>query len=303
MSVDYCLIGLTSPHLKAVEEADIQKGSCGQLIAVIYLSTTAGNKVLQHSSYASRFDLSVMDRPSLAPSTIAMSSSAPAPSLRPLGPGQRSGSGNRIPRLGLAIPPSPNARPVDYETSAPDIQLKERPAPPSLRLATPQGSNTTPSVGRKEERGRLPPLQLPNFPASGSSETSETRSGSSGEMLPNADATSCFADIFRQIKSGEPVSAASSAYSGGGEGGVAMEREGSAGLLPDFGKLTLDKGRPLDVEDLDDGGWKAASRGHKIIELGSLGEGAGGAVTRCMIQGGKTVFALKVVLFASYVNY
>jgi mitogen-activated protein kinase kinase len=32
----------------------------------------------------------------------------------------------------------------------------------------------------------------------------------------------------------------------------------------------------------------------RIEELGSLGEGAGGAVTRCMLKGGKTVFALKV---------
>ena len=74
-----------------------------------------------------------------------------------------------------------------------------------------------------------------------------------------------------------------------------MERESSmGGLSIDFDKLSLEKGRPLDVEDLDDEGWAAASEQHKVIELGSLGEGAGGAVTRCMIQGGKTVFALKV---------
>jgi mitogen-activated protein kinase kinase len=74
-----------------------------------------------------------------------------------------------------------------------------------------------------------------------------------------------------------------------------MEREGSmGGLLPDLEKLSLEKGRPLDVEDLDDEGWRAASEQKKVIELGSLGEGAGGAVTRCILQGGKTVFALKV---------
>lgn len=74
-----------------------------------------------------------------------------------------------------------------------------------------------------------------------------------------------------------------------------MERDGSMnGLLPDLEKLSLEKGRPLDVEDLDDEGWLAASEQRKIVELGSLGEGAGGAVTRCMIQGGTTVFALKV---------
>ena len=66
------------------------------------------------------------------------------------------------------------------------------------------------------------------------------------------------------------------------------------GLPLDFEKLSLEKGRPLDVEDLDDDGWAAASDQKKINELGSLGEGAGGAVTRCQLQDGKTVFALKV---------
>lgn len=76
-----------------------------------------------------------------------------------------------------------------------------------------------------------------------------------------------------------------------------MERENSVnGLLPDLDKLSLEKGRPLDVEDLDDEGWHAASEQKKIVELGSLGEGAGGAVTRCKLKDGKTVFALKVIL-------
>lgn len=77
-----------------------------------------------------------------------------------------------------------------------------------------------------------------------------------------------------------------------------MERDGSMnGLLPDLDKLSLDKGRALDVEDLDDEGWLAASEQKKIIELGSLGEGAGGAVTRCKLKDGTTVFALKVSVF------
>lgn len=73
-----------------------------------------------------------------------------------------------------------------------------------------------------------------------------------------------------------------------------MEREGSNYILPDLEKLSLEKGRNLDVEDLDDDGWRAASEQKKIIEVGSLGEGAGGAVTRCILKGGKTEFALKV---------
>lgn len=76
-----------------------------------------------------------------------------------------------------------------------------------------------------------------------------------------------------------------------------MEREGSMnGLLVDLEQLSLEKGRPLDVDDLDDEGWRAASEQRKIMELGSLGEGAGGAVTRCILEAGKTVFALKVSL-------
>lgn len=73
-----------------------------------------------------------------------------------------------------------------------------------------------------------------------------------------------------------------------------MEREGSNHILPDFEKLKIEKGRDLDIEDLDDDGWRAASEQKKIIEIGSLGEGAGGAVTRCKLVGGKTEFALKV---------
>jgi mitogen-activated protein kinase kinase len=92
----------------------------------------------------------------------------------------------------------------------------------------------------------------------------------------------------------DPSSAISSVYSDA-EGGVQMKREASVNsLLPDLDKLSLEKGRPLDVEDLDDEGWHAASEQKKIVELGSLGEGAGGAVTRCKLKEGKTVFALKV---------
>lgn len=75
-----------------------------------------------------------------------------------------------------------------------------------------------------------------------------------------------------------------------------MERDSSSqGQLPDLEQLSKEKGRPLDVEDLDDAGWKAAKKEGRIVELGSLGEGAGGAVTRCMLKAGTTVFALKVL--------
>lgn len=94
----------------------------------------------------------------------------------------------------------------------------------------------------------------------------------------------------------DPASAVGSLYSEQSEGGVGMERDNSMNGLPDIDKLSLERGRTLDVEQLDDDGWRVASSEKRIIELGSLGEGAGGAVTRCMLKGGKTVFALKVTI-------
>jgi mitogen-activated protein kinase kinase len=96
----------------------------------------------------------------------------------------------------------------------------------------------------------------------------------------------------RQSSTPDPSSAISSIYSEASIGGNSMDREDSLSI--DFEKLSLEKGRPLDVDDLDDEGWGAASDQKMIKELGSLGEGAGGAVTRCILEGGKTVFALKV---------
>jgi mitogen-activated protein kinase kinase len=94
----------------------------------------------------------------------------------------------------------------------------------------------------------------------------------------------------------DPASAVGSVYSEHSDGAVGMQREGSLnGLTDHMDALTLERGRTLDVEQLDDDGWRVASQEKRIIELSSLGEGAGGAVTRCMLKGGKTVFALKVM--------
>jgi mitogen-activated protein kinase kinase len=78
-----------------------------------------------------------------------------------------------------------------------------------------------------------------------------------------------------------------------------MERENSQNPLPDLDQMAAEKGAPLDVEDLDDMGWKAASAKGMIEDRGSLGEGAGGAVTKAILKGGKTVFALKVGLLST----
>ncbi|KAF1816727.1 MAP kinase-like protein [Eremomyces bilateralis CBS 781.70] len=222
--------------------------------------------------------------------------SSPAPLLRPPIPGARSNSASRPPRLGLAIPPSPNVRPVvNGSTSIPELPKLSTSEPPGLRLNTPMGTNATPQEGARPQR-RRPPLLIPGISAGGSSDTSDLSGSVGGESqmgLPTS-ATS-MADYAAAIRK-EPISAGSS-YSGDGkEGGAPMERENSvSALLPDLEALSLEKGRPLDVDDLDDASWKAASRDGRIEELGSLGEGAGGAVTRCKVRGGKTVFALKII--------
>lgn len=165
---------------------------------------------------------------------------------------------------------------------------------PHLSLATPAGSQTAvPEVG-SEFRSQSQSIQ-------GSFEGFRSRADSfQNPSMPGSAASSAYSGFSypghgpRQTSTPDPGSAISSVYSEG-IGGTSMEREGSiGGLSIDFEKISLEKGRPVDVEDLDDEGWAAASEQKKIIELGALGEGSGGAVTRCMLDGGKTVFALKV---------
>jgi mitogen-activated protein kinase kinase len=84
-------------------------------------------------------------------------------------------------------------------------------------------------------------------------------------------------------------------YSERSDGGAAMKRDGSLQGLEGFDKLSLEKARTGDVEDLDDEGWRIASVEKRIEESSNLGEGAGGAVRKAKLKGGKTIFALKVI--------
>lgn len=152
----------------------------------------------------------------------------------------------------------------------------------------------------------------PGQSASGGSESSaaHSRSGSFGPLDGRASNPTSAGSTYSAISfasqygigagprtqgTPDPVSAVGSLYSERSEaGGVGMERDGSLNGLENFDKLSLERARTLDVEDLDDDGWRIASLEKRIFELGNLGEGAGGSVTRCQLKGGKTVFALKV---------
>ena len=184
-------------------------------------------------------------------------------------------------------------------STLPPLSIPGKQQPPKLSVATPMGTRQAPQENQQSRR-RGPPLIMPGgglTPGGGSSDDSaHSRTNSFGATGSVSTASSYsminFADVLR-----DPDSAAYSSSSA--HSGVGMERENSMqgsslDLEEHLKKLTLEKGAPLDAEDLDDLGWKAAKREGTILELGSLGEGAGGAVTRCILKGGKTVFALKV---------
>jgi mitogen-activated protein kinase kinase len=235
--------------------------------------------------------LSIPQAP-LPPATM----SSPAPLLRPPVHGPRSMT--RPPRLGLSIPSSPNVRPVvNGSTSNADVPTLQRPAPPQLRLATPLGTSHTPQETKPRAGPRLPPLHTGTGLSAASSEASaHSRSGSFGDSVQgngSGSAASSYSGlIFPKPQPSDPISAisASGASDAGKEGGE---------VIPDLDEMAKTKGGPLDVEDLDDACWKQASAKHMIEELGSLGEGAGGAVSRCRLKDGKTVFALKVIFLTS----
>ena len=244
-----------------------------------------------------------------------MSSPAPAPvgPSAPLLRPPRTPGAARTPRLGLSIPPSPGQKAVDSTSAIPALpqlplpRSSQRPTPPQLRLATPKGTNSTPSD--VSATTRTSSQQLGRDSASDAS--AHSRTGSFGMLDDRASGPSSassashsalsFTNGNRQTSgTPDPASAISSIYSH--EGGTAMDREISNHLTTDLEKLTLSLGREPDVDDLDDNGWLAASKAGKIQELSTLGEGAGGAVTKCRLTGGKTVFALKVCISKRFRN-
>lgn len=168
------------------------------------------------------------------------------------------------------------------------------------------GSQVTPQEQPARSLGGVQPGQSAG--AGSESSAAHSRSGSFGPLDGRAsNPTSAgsqysalsFASQYgigvpRTQGTPDPVSAVGSMYSERSEGGAAMHRDGSLQGLEAFDKLSLEKARTGDVEDLDDEGWRIASLEKRIEEFDNLGEGAGGAVTKAKLKGGKTVFALKV---------
>lgn len=144
-------------------------------------------------------------------------------------------------------------------------------------------------------------MAIPGASATGSeSSAAHSRAGSfgplDGKMSGPTSAASQFSSLSFASQYGmqpDPASAVGSVYSQTSEGGEGMEREPSMG--GDLDSAVLERAMNDDIQDLDDQGWRIANSKGRIQILGELGEGAGGAVTKCILKDGNTMFALKII--------
>ncbi|POS85191.1 kinase-like protein [Erysiphe pulchra] len=236
--------------------------------------------------------------------------SSPAPLLRPPIPGSRQNGSPRTPRLGLSIP-SIGAKNVNNgpKTQGLSLQMPGQISNPSQQLGSQDKSNQASYDQQKYRNNRHGSINISTQSSSYHTDSQDTRSRSrsirsqdSKAGIPGSAGSQYSALSFvqygliqSQTTPDPPPNAVSTLYSERSNNSVRMERSDSIGGLESFGKLSLERGRTLDVEELDDEGWRIASMENRIKELSSLGEGAGGAVTKCILKGGKTIFALKII--------
>ncbi|KAL7271179.1 Protein kinase C signaling pathway involved MAPKK protein [Rhizina undulata] len=184
----------------------------------------------------------------------------------------------------MSAAPAPHLRPP---VNAPTLHARAgAPRAPRLGLSIPNQSNAS-AVPNIMGRRAPPQLRLATPGHPNGAEAVEHRRTTSFSSSGPSSATSqysalSFAMGLRNQVRGSPDAMGTSSESLAADG---SERNGNVDS----------DGRQLDVEELDLDGWKKASDQGRIVKLGSLGEGAGGAVTRCILKGGKTVFAMKII--------
>lgn len=214
---------------------------------------------------------------------------SPAPVLRPPVPGsKREEVGDRLPRLGLSVTPSPNGRPVNHDdplpkepnkSGLPPLSIPPRTQRPKLSLATPIGNVRTPQESSSQARRKLT-LQMPGTGLSANGEGSRgedanSRTNSLGQTtifgVPDPTTSSYsalnFADLLRNPDS--PDSPHGTLYCRGGDSsnGPGTSREdGMSGILPDSERFGPIQGRSLDDEDVNE-----VKHGEQIDERGPKG--------------------------------
>ncbi|EWC44031.1 hypothetical protein DRE_01383 [Drechslerella stenobrocha 248] len=182
----------------------------------------------------------------------------------------------------LASRPNSGARSPMLSLSIPQPAATAALPSPRLQIATPEGSSGVPSSqpASSSRRPRLPPL----MPVPGSSsDMSGSKSGSSltaGSYITH-----------ERSPGGSLYTSKEMGFTNGSPDGASANTSNSK-EEKEAKRIAMDS---KDVAELGDEEWALASEGGRIQELSSLGEGAGGAVTKCKLRGGQTFFALKII--------
>lgn len=186
--------------------------------------------------------------------------------------------------------------------------------PKSPRLKLPTLAINTPSMLSIEtspndlQRSGLQPLQTHQRTDSHNSSSASSLLSSKMANLDIADSANSLSAYAPSSISHSPTpsTATSEASAGVFSADIIAEIDSSStfsvkqhscpgGSAADDGESTL-QAQHKDVNALDEEGWRIVSKKGEIIELGVLGEGAGGSVSRCKLKHGSTIFALKTII-------
>ncbi|KAK9472903.1 Pkinase-domain-containing protein [Dipodascopsis tothii] len=208
----------------------------------------------------------------------------------PLQPAEGRHAYPRLKLPSLSIPNSPNLVPVTAapaplaEGSTPFLQpLKtsapgaRRPSAPHLDIYTGSDSSIVPPEGLQDDDTAMAGYSYPySADAPGKANTSAPQSNS---------------------QSTASSSPSLNAYTGGCSTASALSSSTSlpSSVSPSSGAFQYQDISNLDVLQLDEAGWETAAKQGDIVELGRLGEGTSGSVTKCKLKHGSTVFALKTI--------
>ncbi|CAL9731186.1 MAP kinase kinase Mkk2p/SSP33 [Monosporozyma unispora] len=216
--------------------------------------------------------------------------------------------------LSIPVPsPSPSLSP-----SRSPISLKKRPIPPPIPQLnmniTPSGTPGTPATSSvsSAKQKRPPPLMHPNelsesmknISIKSSSESSITAPTSMNPKMVNnisANKSPYLRDDVNDSTDSYFSNILSTYEDKGSNGSTNTSSQKNSPLSTVNGTTgtpteTLDSMlSEKDVDQLDESIWKYSNMRNQIVNLGMLGEGAGGSVAKCRLKTGNRIFALKTI--------
>lgn len=216
--------------------------------------------------------------------------------------------------LSIPVPsPSPSLSP-----SRSPISLKKRPIPPPIPQLnmniTPSGTPGTPATSSvsSAKQKRPPPLMNPNelsesmknISIKSSSESSMTAPTPMNPKMVNnisANKSPYLRDDVNDSTDSYFSNILSTYEDKGSNGSTNTSSQKNSPLSTVNGNTgtpteTLDSMlSDKDVDQLDESIWKYSNMRNQIVNLGMLGEGAGGSVAKCRLKTGNRIFALKTI--------